>query len=234
MNAPSADRGPFPHAPLFADIRREWNAAEETIKLSEQISLNISIPAITELRYAGRRLIDALDIAHADGSPEKISAVLEDARFCCHRARHDSIDAAMAKIGIDLDNMTHRLGYDAVCKAYPEFYNLYTAFAAARAKIVCSRRDRQNRNTIYDTVRMVDFPALARQYTDLMACRPIALEHAAKRRRERIGWWVLLVVTIATMLFAALAVDWPRAKAQIRSHCTASAAAIQPTAPRRA
>ena len=100
MSGQPGNLASFPHASLFADIQREWNAAEESIKRSEQIALDVSIPAISELRYAGRRLVDAMDIAQNGGNAQKVTAVLEDARFCCHRARHDAVDAALSKIAI--------------------------------------------------------------------------------------------------------------------------------------
>ena len=215
MSGQPGNLASFPHASLFADIQREWNAAEESIKRSEQIALDVSIPAISELRYAGRCLVDAMDIAQNGGNAQKVTAVLEDARFCCHRARHDAVDAALSKIAIDLDDMTRRLGYAEVAQAYPDFQTLYVAFEAARTKVAASRGDRQNRNAIYDTVSTVDFPNIADHYTKLIVCKPIAMAYAAKRRRERFGWWVLLVIAVATMLFAALAVDWGKWEATI-------------------
>lgn len=85
----------FPYSDILRDIAKEWNKAESAIKRSEQIAGDVSIPAISELRYAGRRMIDALDAAHHGGNDDKIRALFEDARFCCHRAQHDAIDAAM-------------------------------------------------------------------------------------------------------------------------------------------
>lgn len=146
-----------------------WNAAEESIKRREQIALDVSIPAITELRYAGRRIVDAIDLMQNGGSAEQVRAVLEDVRFCCHRARHDSIDAALAKIGIDPDDMTTRLGVAEVAAAYPDFHALYV---------------------------------------ELTVCKPLATSYAARHRREIVSARVLIAVAIATMILAALAVDW--------------------------
>lgn len=233
MTAQPPDLAPaqFPHAYIFVDIQREWNAAEESIKRSEQIALDISIPAISELRYAGRRIVDALDIAHKGGDIDKIKAVLEDARFCCHRARHDSIDAALSKIAIDLDDMTSRLGYDVVAQAYPDFQVLYTAFSAARAKVAASRSDRQNRNAIYETVSAVDFPHIADHYTKLVVCKPIALGYAARRRSERIVSWVLMVAAVITMILAGLAVDWGKLGPNLRGYLGLTTAPVEHTPP---
>ena len=42
-------------------IAHEWNKAEQDIKLAEQIGNKVIIPSISELRYGGRRLIEAIE-----------------------------------------------------------------------------------------------------------------------------------------------------------------------------
>jgi hypothetical protein len=199
---------PFPHADILRDIQQEWNKAESAIKRSEQIAKSVSIPAITELRYAGRRLVDALDAAHHGGNETKILALLEDARFCCHRAQHDAIDAAMAKIGIDLDDLTSRLGFEAVIHAYPEFREFYADFTTSRTKIVSSRENRDDRNGIYEAITAVDLPNLVTRYEKVLAVRPIA-KHTAFRLKISGIWGVLIgLAAILGCIFAGLAVDW--------------------------
>lgn len=201
---------PFPYADILRDIQKEWNKAEAAIKQSEQVALAVSIPAITELRYAGRRLVDALDLAHNNGDDEKIRALLEDARFCCHRAQHDAIDAAIAKIGIDLDDLTSKLGFEAVIQSYPEFRDLYADFGCSRAKIVNSRGKRDDRNGIYDAITSVDLPSLVGRYDKLMAVRPIAKSAAWKLKLGGITGWALLVIALVGCVFAGLGVPWEK------------------------
>lgn len=193
----------FPHIEILADIQREWDLAEEAIKRCEQVARAAIIPAIKELRYAGRRIVDALNKAHKSGSKDDVTALLEDARFDCHRARHDAMDAALDVMALDFDNLTKRLGYDAVIQAYPEFQSLYRDFAKARRQIAMSRGDRLNRNAIYETISSVDFPDLADRYADLVTCKPIALAAAAKSKRQRIGWWIMLALTLTALTVAA-------------------------------
>lgn len=194
----------FPHIEILVDIQREWDLAEEAIKRCEQVARAAIIPAIKELRYAGRRIVDALNKAHKAGSQQDVNALLEDARFDCHRARHDAMDAALDVMALDFDNLTKRLGYDAVIQAYPDFQSLYRDFAKARRQIALSRGDRQNRNVIYETIASVDFPDLADRYADLVTCKPIALAAAAKSRRQRIGWWVMFALTLTALSIAAI------------------------------
>jgi len=89
----------------------EWNRAEADIKTAEMGVHSIVIPSVKELRYGGRRVIDALmEIARNPNNADntRIKALLDDAHFDCHRARHDAIDAA--KIAADLEIMTAKLG----------------------------------------------------------------------------------------------------------------------------
>jgi hypothetical protein len=207
-----ASNSAFPYAELLRDIQGEWNKAEAAIKRSEQVALEVAFPAISELRYAGRRIVDALDAAHCGAGDEKVRALLEDARFCCHRSQHDAIDAAMAKIGIDIDDLTSRLGFDAVIEAYPEFREFYADFTVGRNKIANSRENRKDRVAIYDAIVAVDLPRLIACYEKMMAVRPIAKQAALKRRLGGANGVALLVIALIGLIFAGLAVDWPKVK----------------------
>ena len=205
-NAPASEQ--FPFGGILRDIAKEWNKAEAAIKRSEQIAGDVAIPAISELRYAGRRMIDALDASHHDGNEDRIKALFEDARFCCYRAQHDAIDAAMAKIGIDLDNLTDKLGFDAVLHAYPEFREFYTDFSVARKKIAQSRGNRNDRNGIYEAITAVDLPNLADRFERLMIARPIAKWTSLRLNLSGVWGVIIGLATIAAAVFAGMAVDW--------------------------
>jgi len=207
-DAPISDQFPFPE--ILRDIQKEWNKAESAIKRSEQIVKDLSVPAISELRYAGRRIVDALDSASHGGSEERIKALLEDARFCCHRAQHDAIDAAMAKIGIDIENLTSKLSFEAVIHVYPKFRDFYTSFAVARKKIVATRENRDDRNGIYEAITAVDLPALVDGYDELMAVRPLIKSTSLKLKLGSSVGLIVSICAILTAAFAGLAVDWSK------------------------
>jgi hypothetical protein len=140
---------------ILKSIQDEWNKAEEDIKTAEMVVQNIVIPAIKELRYGGRRVIDVL--MAITGNPEnpdhdRITALLDDARFDCHRARHDAIDAATAKIAADLEIMVEKLGCESILPAFPSFPSLYRNLTDIRDQICKSRRNRDNREAIYSVI----------------------------------------------------------------------------------
>lgn len=192
---------------LFADIRHEWDEAELVIKLAEQVTYDAIIPAVTELRYAGRRLIDALNAA-AEGVPaDRITAFLEDARFNCHRARHDAVDAAFAKMAIDLNRLAYKMGYDTVVAAYPDFVRLVRQLDEARDKILESRRYRANRDEIYKAISEVDFPSLVQDYRLLRQSETtMRIIKAAKSTSVGIG----IVLAVIGYILAAYMWLYPR------------------------
>lgn len=49
---------------VIAEFIKQWNVAERRIKKAEQVRANeVVASAIFELRYAGRKIVDALDIS---------------------------------------------------------------------------------------------------------------------------------------------------------------------------
>ena len=158
-------------ASLFSEIAAEWDRAEEVIKLAEQVILDVVFPAIKELRYAGRRLVDALNCEANGGSPPEVTAYLEDAKFSCHRARHDAIDAALSFMAIELDRLAKQMGYDVVQNSYPEFVNFVERLDEARAAIAESRRNRHDRDKIYTAISKNNFPELVEDFKALRRSR---------------------------------------------------------------
>lgn len=182
-------------------IRLEWNRAEEDIKLAEQVCNEIVFPSINELRYAGRRVVEIL-YGILNGSPaDEIDGLLADARFDCHRARHDAIDTATAKIAIHVETMTEKLKYEAILPAFADFPTLVKALGEIRKKVSVSRRARENREAIYSAIEAADFPALVEKYRSLCANEPI-MRVLAKRNRWRdfFGFWGFIVGAVALIL----------------------------------
>ncbi|MCQ8185164.1 hypothetical protein [Parvularcula maris] len=188
---------------IFTDIRVQWDYAEADVKLAEQTCGKIVTPAIKELRYAGRRLVDALNEAYGTGDEAAITALLEDARFNCHCARHDAVDAAVGKMAADLEIMINKLGYEAVLKAYPEFPEFFSSLRDTQEKIARSRRDRANRQAIYESIENADLPQLVAGFGRVRTCEPIMKEFATKAKLVR--WGSVAGFAIA---FATLALDF--------------------------
>lgn len=175
-------------AELFARLREEWDQSEACIKAAEQVNGDVVMPSIMELRYAGRRAVDALNAA-ATGKMEDAKDYLSDAIFNCHCSRHDAIDVATAVIAQQLEDVAKKLGYEHVLAAYPAYAELHTRTSRIKAKIRLSRGDRSKRAEIYEAIHTDDLPSLASAYEEFLGARSLMSKLAARgRRRLLLGW----------------------------------------------
>lgn len=169
------------------------------MKLAEQVDGVVVIPSILELRYAGRRFVDALNKIAAGGSQLEIEALLDNAKFDCHRARHDAIDAATAKMALDLGIMGSKLGYDAILKAYPNFFAFSRMLSEIQERIAEARGARQNREAIYKSLEVNEYEGLVKEFKALRRAEPIIKSLA---RRERLFSWGGLIVAVVSVIIA--------------------------------
>jgi len=171
------------HYSLLLTIRIEWDAAEADIKRAEQINQAICVPAIKELRYAGRRIIDAIAEINCGDPKGQAEIFINDARLGCYRARHDAIDAATAKIVSDIDIAFEKFGHDVVIHCYNEFPRLYELIEHAKSEIAKSRSDRTLRLTIYQNLADKYFEEIISRYNSFRVNTHNMLEVAKVRRR---------------------------------------------------
>lgn len=187
------------HIELFRSIRSEWNKAETDIKTAEQVCLKVVIPAIKELRYAGRRIVDALACLDSGAPSEDINSFLCDAKFDCYRARHDAIDVATSKMAIDIEIMINKLKYSAILPAYPGFPNLFAEITEVRKKIATSRGKREDREAIYSVIESTDFPNLVTRFQDMKSCEQIMKAVAKSERKYKLIAIISLFLTIISL-----------------------------------
>ena len=184
----------------YDQICREWNKAEEDIKRAEQVCDEVVIPSIMELRYAGRRLAQALELISKNGPTADIEKLLSDAAFNCHRARHDAIDAATAQIARVLKIAVTKLRYSVILQAFPQFPQLYSHLNILREKIVVTRGSATARDHIYEAVEAGDFPALLRLFKEFQGCEPMMKRMARSERWERILVRLGLAIALLALL----------------------------------
>lgn len=181
----------------------EWNKAEKAIKLAEQVNGEIVNPAIYELRYGGRRLIEAMGDKRNDLVAAK--KLLDDAHFDCCRARHDAIDAATSKVAADLKIAIKKLGSDVVLTHFPKFIELFGKVQKIRKKIAISRENRDDRDAIYETIQAESLDEIIEIYDEFQTSEPL-LKSAA--RRERIIFWSGIIFgvlgIVLTIIFGVL------------------------------
>lgn len=197
------------HVELLKDIQTEWNLAEQDIKVAETVVHNIVFPAIKELRYGGRRIVDALHIL-TSGDPDpkdQFRILLEEAKFDCRRARHDAVDAASAKISADLDAMVKHIGHGPILQVYADFPELVNRSLDVRDRIQNSRNRRQDREAIYAALEGDEFPVLVSEFNRMKASEAMMIALAKKGRiSEFYGKWGFVVGVLALVVSIILAV----------------------------
>ena len=144
---------------LFLD---QWKRAEEALKKTERLRAETMMAAVGELRYAGRRFVDAMDImreCHEKGTPigdgatfEKIRCHLIEASENCVKARHDAIDAAVLFIHLRIEKLVESVGSIEVRIHFPKFSLLADEIKAIDKRIIASRKNRKTLEDEYDSI----------------------------------------------------------------------------------
>ena len=190
---------------ILNKLIEEWNKAEEALKHAENIQGEVVASSINELRYAGRKIIEALSL---DDNKEQSRRLLDDAIFDCMRARHDAIDAITAYISDSIDNITNELGVDVVLTCYHDLPKLLAEIGRIQGYIAHSRENRLNRDAIYETLQITDLPNIISMYLDLKSNESLMTSLAEKRKRERryhrIGFWSGLIIGIIGLIIGIL------------------------------
>ncbi|MEO9969242.1 MAG: hypothetical protein ABJG15_05335 [Hyphomonadaceae bacterium] len=175
----------------YERVIKAWDSAEVAIKQAENVCLDVVIPAVAELRYAGRRFIEAQVLA-SNGDIKGASAKFEDAYFFCCRAQHDAVDAATAKITKDYSICVKGIGASEKAIAFPENNEFRDLLRKVQKLVVSSREDRDKRDQFYEMVRETDFPKILSLYDKFQDCQPGLEELARKSRR---AWLKPMLVT---------------------------------------
>ena len=183
-----------------------WADAEEAAKIAEHAVGEAVMPAIMELRYAGRKLSKSLNNYIANQNLAEADRWLEDAINDCHRARHDATDAATAFIAVRLDNATKQFGPDEVRACFPCYPELRSLLAQTRKKIAASRRDHNSRHDIYAELEIAALPKIMSLYEAFVANEPDLKERRFTKwlykQGINFGWFVALVVAVIAIFFA--------------------------------
>ena len=167
----------------IAEVREEWNKAEATMKIAEQLNSEIIIPSVLELRYSGRKVIESLQLIEAENSGKAL-VILRDALLDCYRARHDALDAAISKMVSDLNNAKNYLGAKALLDHFPEYINLTTLLGDAQKQISKSRKNRDDRDAIYSTIESHDLVEILSLFRRFNASEPLLKEAAEEEKRK--------------------------------------------------
>ena len=147
------------------DLIEQWNIAETRIKRAEQVRANeIVAPAIFELRYAGRKIVDSLeivlksDISSDTKSRDTVVSYIADATEDCVKAKHDAIDAMMNFVTSWFDDLEKKIGVEEIQKFFPNYFEVVGTISVIQEQIADSRGDRNKlRDSIYNRIDGEDY-----------------------------------------------------------------------------
>jgi hypothetical protein len=198
------------------ELSLRWDQAEEAIKAAENICLEVVDPAVKELRYAGRRLQQALVKQLSDSEEDKkySLALLQDAIFDCLRSRHDASDAAISKLSIDLDNATKQFSREEIVKQFPNVAAYAIKITALQIQIASTRKDVSKRDDVYAAIENVELGELKLEAEKLLEAEKILQARDRIKKgylpslRKIIGFdinvnwiiWVGIIGSIASIL----------------------------------
>lgn len=160
----------------YFEFVEAWEKAEEVLKKVERIKNEVFIPSINELRYAGRRIVQAhseyknmlqnVDDVMGDCQSDHIDTHLTEAIENCRKARHDAIDSAINFVHERLDKIVGAFGLTLVLQAFPEYRDLRILIQDMDRKIVESRGGRVKMDGNYEEMKqnhldkLVEFSSL--------------------------------------------------------------------------
>ena len=198
---------------MLDSIAIEWDKAEKLIKTAERARAQVVIASVNELRYAGRRMIDALRLSkQAATDPSKkdeFERYVSETLAFCTRAQHDAVDAIVLFLQKALQRYEEEFGLTLLGEKYPKIFEIRAALNQADALIISSREDRQRRQEEYQILADDHCPRLIAYYQDLISSKDVLLQLvSAQRRHERKvsrRFWITVIVSFAAALLGAAA-----------------------------
>ena len=197
----------------LADIAVQWDKAEKLVKAAERARAQVVIASINELRYAGRRLVDAYHLSESAKSDplkrDEFDKHIKEVSAFCVRAQHDAIDAMVLFLQKAVEKYEAEFGLALLGEKYPPIFEMRTTLAEVDGLIVASREDRARRSEEYDKLAEIHYPKLISHYQHLQSSRDILLEMLREKKKREGGdlrryWWVILATFAAAILGALI------------------------------
>lgn len=172
-------------------IANEWDRAEKVMKLAERVRAEAIYASVNELRYAGRRFVDALRAEHdPNGLEPDLETCCSEALQFCYRAQHDAVDATILFVQRALNEYESEFGLALLMQHFPSVAELRAKLHEVDDIVISSREDRLKRRATYNDIIDNQLPSIVEGYRLIHGNRS-ALEQlaadtlAAEQRREQ-------------------------------------------------
>jgi hypothetical protein len=176
------------------ELARLWMLAEKAIKAIEVLRDGVEEASILELRYAGRREMQARLLRQSCSGREmtaeeekKWQRHATEACENCIKARDDAIDSAVMYLNRRVEDAVDKIGLPNVLLAFPELSEFRRRIRLINDLIVQSRGDRTKLNEIYTGIEEAHLPEVLEIFKRFKANEAIgaALEKAADEYAEQ-------------------------------------------------
>jgi hypothetical protein len=187
-----------------------WNHIQGQLKRAEQISQSAVIPAVNELRYAGRLLVGVMarvESTEENGLPSIEEAIITSSQYLTN-AEHDISDALIYFYQKKVDDLNLRYGAKAIASEFPEYQNIVEWLKQARNLVIESRANLSGRKKRYHQIREIT-DKITKNFFILIDSEVLfALE--VEHYNSKILFWkaMCVVISIVTMLSAAAIWVW--------------------------
>lgn len=173
----------------LADIARQWDDVEGRLKEAELLGTNVVIPALEELHYAGRRLVDLIHhlctaIEDRTRTPDFINGLLFETEQNIVRARHDIVDAIVSTIHTYITKLANDVGETLLLQCFPKYAEMRGRIDDVTAFIVLSREERRRRPEMYDDVYHKYLPDIIVLFKAIRASQPRIEAQIKKEEQE--------------------------------------------------
>ena len=165
-----------------------WRTIELWIKQAEQVRKRAVIPAINELRYASRQLINAILLLRKGVDDSKSKRTVE--RHLCLaeqyliNADHDVADAITSFFSIIVEDIDLEIGPGAMANFFPGYPDFRDLLEESDFLIRQSRWEYEKRTEIYNKLRNEIVPKLIGKYKKLREAEMSARYAKASILRE--------------------------------------------------
>lgn len=169
-----------------------WDRAERNIKRAERVSGEVVFPAINELRYAGRRLIDAFRVANKTEGEKTAEdrrdfhSYIFDVKQNCIRAEHDVIDAIVLFVHQRIELLQKEYGPSITHQYFPKLAELQGKMRNVDDIVIESRGNRQDRQEEYARIGDEYLDEIIALYRDMQQSeKAIGAAITEAERRDR-------------------------------------------------
>lgn len=150
---------------MLAALLAHWREIERDIKRAELIKSEVSIPAINELRYAGRQLLNGVltygNGRMSDAQRRTLYKRIIIAEQYLLNAEHDVIDSVLKFVGDTVVFLDDEYGISEITIIYPDYPRIRQRLSECYNLVMETREDYSKRQENYRRIK--------REYTEEIA-----------------------------------------------------------------